>query len=62
MKKNDIIGTLDAWLMSRLSQQPSNPSTQHIILKIVGFLVYSVVIISIFAGRHLILCIIDQGQ
>ena len=29
-EKKIIIGTSDAWSMSRLSQQPSNPATQQI--------------------------------
>ena len=39
MKKKIKLGTSDAWLLSRLSQRSSDPATQHIILKIVGFLV-----------------------
>ena len=36
--KNKIIGTSEAWSMSRSSQWPSDQATQHIILKIDGFL------------------------
>ena len=36
--KKIMLGTSDIWLMSRLSQRPNNPATQHIILKIVGFI------------------------
>ena len=32
-----VLGISDPWLMSLLSQQLSNPATQRIILKIVGF-------------------------
>ena len=36
--KKIILGTSDTWLMNRLSQGPIDPATQHIILKIVGFI------------------------
>ena len=36
--KKIMLGTSDAWSMSHSSQRPSDPATQHIILKIVGFL------------------------
>ena len=35
-----ILGTSDPWSMRRSSQRPSDPATQRIILKIVGFVVY----------------------
>ena len=37
-EKKIMLGTSDAWSMSRSFQRPSDPVTQRIILKIVGFL------------------------
>ena len=37
--KKITLGTSDAWSMSRSSQRPSDPATQRIILKIVGFII-----------------------